>query len=325
MSVMDKFYPFNSVNNDRVHDADDLAKIIRAMITNGVVMDDATALQVVEGGNFVVRVSTGTSIIEGRIGIVESEKVFDAPVPSLALDRYDLVVAKADYAARNVRLAYVMGSPSSVPEPPPLQDDVYGFDIPLAQIEVKSNAARITQADITDLRTACDFIIPKNTEALFAQFRSVFENFMDGATNTFGSIVSDMEATREEQLTYFINWFETIQDTLDGDTAGNLLNLIHNNTAFSVFATIPAENWQGSRPYTQTITIPPNIDGRQLLAGDRPLAMVAKNNDPKTEKAQRTAFGLLWSIESTADGEALVTCLDRKPRIDIDIEMRVVR
>lgn len=194
---MDKYYPYNAVNGDRTHDADDLAKIIQAMITDGVELVTGEMMQVTEATGFDVTVKPGTCIVQGRIGIIESNKTLSVPAPSSALDRIDIVAARADYTERMTKLVYLTGTPASTPTAPALKNDVYGYDIPLAEIRVNKNATKITQANITDRREACSFIIPKNTDAFFAQLRTAFDE-----------------------------WFETAKNTLDGDAAGNLLNRI---------------------------------------------------------------------------------------------------
>lgn len=195
---MDKYYPYNAVNGDRTHDADDLAKIIQAMITDGVELVTGEMMQVTEKTGFDVTVKPGTCIVQGRIGIIESNKTLSVPAPSSALDRIDVVAARADYTGRMTRLVYLTGTPASTPTAPALKNDVYGYDIPLAEIRVNKNATKITRANITDRRKACSFIIPKNTDAFFAQLRAKFDE-----------------------------WFEVVQDTLGENQAGNLLNLIN--------------------------------------------------------------------------------------------------
>ena len=195
---MDKYYPYNAVNGDRTHDADDLAKIIQAMITDGVELITGEMMQVTEATGFDVTVKPGTCIVQGRIGIIESNKTLSVPAPSSALDRIDIVAARADYTERMTKLVYLTGTPASTPTAPALKNDVYGYDIPLAEIRVNKNATKITQANITDRREACSFIIPKNADAFFAQLRTAFDE-----------------------------WFADVQDTLDSNQAGNLLGKIN--------------------------------------------------------------------------------------------------
>lgn len=195
---MDKYYPYNAVNGDRTHDADDLAKIIQAMITDGVELVTGEMMQVTEKTGFDITVKPGTCIVQGRIGIIESNKTLSVPAPSSALDRIDIVAARADYTERVTRLVYLTGTPASTPTAPALKNDVYGYDIPLAEIRVNKNATKITQANITDRREACSFIIPKNADAFFAQLRAAFDE-----------------------------WFADVQDTLDSNQAGNLLGKIN--------------------------------------------------------------------------------------------------
>lgn len=195
---MDKYYPYNSVGSDRVHDADDLARILRALITDGVAMASATHLQALAAGDFNVTVKAGTVMVQGRIGVNESDKAFTIAAPFAGSDRIDRLVARADYANRKSEILYLQGTPASTPLPPALKNDADGFDIALAQIYVSKTAAAITQAAITDERAQCGIVIPGNLSAMLVQMQAEFDD-----------------------------WFTLAKDTLSEDAAGNLLNLVN--------------------------------------------------------------------------------------------------
>jgi hypothetical protein len=224
---MDRYYPYNSVGSDRLHDADDLARILKALISDGVAMVNAAALQVQAAGAFNVTVKAGTCVVQGRIGISDSDKTFTVPAPFAGLDRIDRIVARADYANRKTTLVYVQGSPASTPAAPTLKNDADGYDIPLARIAVSKSAASITQAAITDGRVLCGIVIPTGYEALFSQMQNAFTS-----------------------------WFAGIQSVLDSNTAGNLLNLINQYRAKKTTVSLPVSGWAASGDaYVQTMAV----------------------------------------------------------------------
>jgi hypothetical protein len=107
----------------------------------------------------------------------------------------------------------------------------------LAYVRVNAGVTSIVAANITDKRqdgTVCGVannLMAAETDTLFLQFQAA---------------MADYQATAEAE---FDTWFATIQGALDGDTAGNLLNLInthkadknnpHDVTAAQVGAAIP--------------------------------------------------------------------------------------
>ena len=236
---MDKFYPYNSLGYDRVHDADDLARILRALITDGVAMASATQMQVLAAGNFNVTVKAGTVMVQGRVGMNESDKTFTIAAPNAGADRIDRIVSRADYANRKSMLLYLQGTPASSPSPPALKDDADGYDIKLARIYVSKTAAMITQAAITDERVTCGLVVPNHLEAWLAQTKS-------GIDQTVETMETDLAAWIQGQQLGFSTWFASIQNTLGSDVAGNLLNLINRYKSRQANVTLAVSDWVAS-------------------------------------------------------------------------------
>lgn len=205
---MDKYYPYNAVNGDRKHDADDIARMIGAVITTGVAMAPSNSLQVLAGGDFKVTVKAGICVIDGRIGINDNDKTFTIAAPSAGANRIDRIVARADYTNRVNSLLYVQGTPASSPQPPGLTNSTTARDISLARIYVGQTVSSITQSAITDERTACGLAAPSPIDALMSQFRDSFNNWMNGQETTFQS------------------WADRVQAALESTEAGQVLSLI---------------------------------------------------------------------------------------------------
>lgn len=98
------------------------------------------------------------------------------------------------------------------------------YDLVLATVTVTGNASEIKGSDITDTRldsTRCGVVTSTIKSAqsldLFTQITELFKEIK--AQNK-----SEMNANRAE----FNEWFDTVKDTLDADTAGKLSNRISN-------------------------------------------------------------------------------------------------
>lgn len=98
------------------------------------------------------------------------------------------------------------------------------YDLVLATVTVTGNASEVKGSDITDTRldsTRCGAVTSaiKSVQSLdlFTQVTELFKEIK--AQNE-----SEMNANRTE----FNEWFETVKDTLDANTAGKLSNRISN-------------------------------------------------------------------------------------------------
>jgi hypothetical protein len=205
---MDKSYPYNAVNGDRTHDATDIARMLAAVVTTGIMMAPSNSLQVLAGGDFNVTVKAGVCVIDGHIGINDNDKTFTVAVPSSGANPIDRIIARADYANRINTIFYVQGTPASSPQPPGLANNTTARDISLAQIYVGQTVSSITQSAITDERTACGLAAPSPVDALMSQFRADFNTWMTS------------------QETTFQGWANRIQAALESSEAGQVLSLI---------------------------------------------------------------------------------------------------
>jgi hypothetical protein len=207
MSVTSGFY--NSVNNDRKYNAEQLSSMFDGIINDGIFM--------AIGDKLIVSASNGMNVVvgSGRAWFNRTWTNNDAPIiltvdsSEIILNRIDVVVLEvnADNAVRTNTIRIIKGTPSSIPVAPALSATELVHQYPLAHIYVGAGVTEIIAANITNkIGTAeCPFITgimeTVNIDALLSQW--------DGEFNT---------------------WFATIQSVLDENTAGNLLNLINANT-----------------------------------------------------------------------------------------------
>ncbi|AQT85709.1 phage structural protein [Paenibacillus larvae subsp. larvae] len=114
------------------------------------------------------------------------------------------------------------------------------YELGLADILVKKGTTTITGADITDLRlntalcVVVNSLLQADTTAIFNQFQDWFIRTSKKHEQEITSSLEEFEAFISEQKQKyskdFEEWFSTIKDVLDENTAGHLLNLIQSNT-----------------------------------------------------------------------------------------------
>lgn len=229
---------------DRAEEASFFAKYFSQFISNGVFPNPSTNMQVLAGGNRQIEVGIGTCYINGYMGWVEPAEIFEIE-ESDTQARIDRVVARLDFTTKDIQIKIKKGTPLGNPVAPELQRNYDIYELGLADIRVNANAIEITQENITDLRLnteLCGVVANQlqhvDTTTLFNQYL----NWLNRVTGEAETNLSNMETEFEQS---FNNWFQTVQNVLDGNIAGNLLNLINAKADVSIQGTLVllTENW----------------------------------------------------------------------------------
>lgn len=197
-------FPWNDVNGDRLYDASDFMRFFAAFLKTGVVMSFKDGLRVRSAQNGMnIQVGAGSAVIDGGSYMNNETIAIQIKVASSAQDRTDSVVLRMDKNARDTYLYYKPSDTTVV------RNDII-FELQLAKISVKMNAAQITDADITDMRsdpTVCGWSTPFdniNVDGIVDQYKEIFEQ-------------ADVD---------FQAWFQNLKDQLDDNQAANLQNQI---------------------------------------------------------------------------------------------------
>lgn len=199
---MEKYGFFNSVNNDRVYDASDVAGFLSKFFTNGIFNN---SLGVSANDNMTVSVATGSANINGYSYELTDTLTLDINESDSTLSRIDSVILRLNLNDRNITLQILEGNTATTPSQPTIVRSGNIYDLRLANITISAGAARITSDVIADTRFGSDCgnvtqaVLSLDTEDIFNQYNTMFNN-----------------------------WFEEIKDTLSGDIAGNLQNEIDN-------------------------------------------------------------------------------------------------
>ena len=238
MSVTSGF--FNSLSGDRKYDAIQISSMFDGLITDGIYNGFLESFMVTASSPSSMVVTVG----EGRCWFNHTWTLNDAPLPltldvgDVVLNRIDTVVIDVDSTdtVRACTIKVVKGSPSSQAVAPTLENTETHHQYPLCDISVVAGATTVTQSNITNRRgtSDCPFVATLMTtvtvDELLVQWESQWNDWMTDRADS-------MDSWTAEQQEAFTTWFQTVQDTLDEDTAGNLYNLITNNTGINATAT----------------------------------------------------------------------------------------
>lgn len=195
-----KYGFFNSVNNDRVYDAADVAGFLSKFFTNGIFNN---SLAVSSNDNMTVSVATGSANINGY-GYENTESLtLDIEEADSTLNRIDSVIVRLDLTNRQITTMILQGSYATTPSQPSIVRSGTIYDLRIANISVPAGATRITTSQITDTRFGSDCgnvtqtVLSLDTSEIFAQYNA-----------------------------WFNEWFANLQDQLDDNQAGHLQNEI---------------------------------------------------------------------------------------------------
>lgn len=212
---MDLFLPFNAVNRDRLHTAEDIAAMYASVMTNGVHPSPDDSLKVVEAaeGGMQVALLPGRCVIEGRLGFNNARKLLPVLAADPAQARVDLVMLRCDYVQRLISEYVKPGTPGTGAPPAP-QRDGDAYELALAQVVVPAGAAAIPAGNITDLRDNLFYcgrinsLIRVDTQQMRQEMFGDWQSWLGDRQNTWD------------------HWFNQIKGDLSGDVAANLSNRI---------------------------------------------------------------------------------------------------
>lgn len=203
---------FNSLNNDRVYNADQMSAYFKGLIGQGVFENVGGALQVLANSGMTVQVASGRAIVGPNLKWMENDAPFDVTINAshVTLNRYTAVVVQCDVTNRTISIITVDGTPATNPTKPAMTNTTTIQQICLAYVYVKAGATAITQANITDTRPNTDLcgwitglIDQVDTSTLFTQWQTAYEEFY-----------AQMETWEIQQKNAFDAWFETLTEEL---------------------------------------------------------------------------------------------------------------
>lgn len=240
---------------DRAVTSEPLREYIKGVITNGVLPNPSTNLQVSAGTNgMTVVVQAGFCVIEGGLAIEPNTRTLEVTAADSTYDRIDTVVARwdANDASRKVDLHIRAGVPASSPVRPTLTREGSIYELGLADVFVTKNVATITNEKITDTRYEsgrcgiCSSISKWDTTTIYQQ------------------VQADLAGFKTNEQAEFLAWFDHMKDQLSKDAAGHLQEEVDdvNHKIHTNLINVFAEDMSASGVYLTS-----NFDGTYELSG----------------------------------------------------------
>ena len=195
---------FNSLNGDRLYNADDVNTFLEGLITpDGIFANVDSMLQVTPGLGMNVNVGAGKASIKHHWFKSNAAETLSITAAHQILNRIDDIVLRLDIVNRSIGLAVITGTPASAPTAPAIvRNDSY-YDLKLAQVYINAGAVQIIQQKITDTRldsNVCGIITSLIDQLDTSAFAAQLNSWMQAQTAAFEA------------------WFETLTEQLNVNT-----------------------------------------------------------------------------------------------------------
>ncbi len=303
---------------DRAEEASFFAKYFSQFISNGVFPNPSTNMQVLATEGMNIKVDIGVCYINGYMGWVEPAETFEIEESDLQA-RIDRIVARLDFTDKSIKLVVKKGTAQGNPVAPTLQRDYDIYEIGLADIRVNANVIEITQENITDLRLNTELCGIVANQLQHVDTTTIFNQYMDWLKRIMQEGEEKLINAEKNFEENFKTWFQTIQDVLDGDVAGNLLNLINTKSNKKKVYNIEIDTtWTGeTAPYTKT------IEAQGMLATDIANLEPIWSETLETRQAEKEEYNKISMIASKENSITL-TCDEEKPQIILNARIEVM-
>ena len=223
---------FNSVNGDRLYNADQMSRIFEGLITDGVYESVANKLAVQPNSGMTIQIATGRGWFGRHWVNNDSEYKLTLAQSDVILNRYVAVVIKVDDtdAVRDAVPYLKYSDFATTPVKPTMTRTETVKEYCLAYIYIKAGATAITASDIEDTR--------QDT------------NLCGWVTGLIDQITPDTLYTQFTAL--FNEWFSGLQDLIDENTETMLVNAL----PVSVAVTLSSNSWTlDGGLYKQSVTV----------------------------------------------------------------------
>lgn len=205
---------FNSVNGDRVYNAEQMSEMFDGLIGDGIYESVGDAMRVVQNAGMIVNVSTGRARINKQWAKLDAPYSITINPAHVTLNRYTAICLRLDISNRMVTIVAIDGQNATVPTKPTPVRNVSYYDLVLAYIYVSGSALNIKTSNIEDTRTnnkLCGFVTglieQVDTTTLFDQYKAACNED-----------IARMTAWEEQQRQAFEAWFATLTGQLTVNT-----------------------------------------------------------------------------------------------------------
>lgn len=234
---------FNSVNGDRLYNADQMSRIFEGLITDGVYESVGNKMAVQPNSGMTIQIATGRGWFNKHWVENDAPLTLTVADSDVLLNRYVAVVVKVDEtdSVRDVMPYLKYSEFATNPVKPAMTRTDTVKEYCLAYIYVKAKTTAITASNIEDTR---------GNDKLCGWVTGLIEQLSS--------------ATLFEQFTEIFNdWFSGLQDLINANTEAMLVNAL----PVSVTVSLPAANWTASNGvYKQSVTVSNMSATKSVLA-----------------------------------------------------------
>ena len=216
---------FNSVNHDRLYDAEQFGSLFDGIINDGVYEHVGDAFEVTPNSdvNDSVIVGTGRAWFNHTWILNNAQYSITLNPPNLVAPRYDAIALDIDRrdSVRKNSIVVVEGTPASDPQYPSMVNEELHSQYPIAYIRMNpGNSDIISTSDIT-------YNVGKSSCPLVTGPLEVIndDNFFSQMNASFTEFKNDLDQE-------FTTWFEGIKELIEDLNIGkiNLVNSVDNVT-----------------------------------------------------------------------------------------------
>ena len=206
MPITSGFY--NSVNGDRVYDADQFGSLFDGIISEGIFPNVGDKFFVRPVNNTMgVYVGSGKAWLNRRWVENAGDEALTVQAANASLDRIDSVVLSVDTskAVRAAKFEVIKGTAAATPRPPLIASEGEKKYFVLANIKVVKNSRAVIPENITNY------------------VGSSLTPYVGGPTNTI-----NLDALQTKLQGEFNTWFDSVRDALQnagGNTSTDVANL----------------------------------------------------------------------------------------------------
>mgnify|MGYP007126581485 CR=1 FL=1 len=226
---------FNSVNHDRLYNADEMSRLFDGLIRDGVFASIGTCFVVTQNAGMVVNVGVGRAWFDHTWTFNDAILPITIDQSEMLVPRIDAVVIEVnhDESVRLNSIKVVKGTPGSNPVKPTLTKDKLVTQYPLCYVTVGAAVEEIRQADIENTvgTTECPFVSGIleviSIEQLIPQWKDILNKFVEDNTKAFSEWMNSEKEeyekwAQENKDSYadfveaeeakYKEWFDAIQE-----------------------------------------------------------------------------------------------------------------
>lgn len=232
---MEKSMFFNSVDRDRLYNADDLCLYLDSLFESGVLKRDNGSLDITAGDGMQVIVSSGYAFINGHLYVNDDDKIISVDNADGVYNRIDSIVVRLDSSLRQITVELKKGQNASSAAIPSVTRDGDIYELQLGYVTINKGIVSIEQSMITDTRddtAVCGYVINNAEEGERLQRQIDQIKTDDPVFTSYLSNVVKFWRNKEKNEKAFLDYADifcenkTLNDVINEDLVNVKCNMI---------------------------------------------------------------------------------------------------